>query len=372
MIDQRITYIISDINKAVAFEWIAAGLKDKFSLSFILLNDGDTELETFLLQHDLPVTRVTMNIRASIFYGVFKVFSILRTTKPSVIHCHLFHATLIGLAAGWMSGIKKRIYTRHHSTYNHEYNKKGIWVDKLINWLSTDIVAISENVKKVLVEKEQVEPEKIHLIHHGFDLQCFEQVDSSRIGRITKQNKVRGKPVIGVIARWIEWKGIQYIIPAFSKLLQYFPSAHLVLANAKGPYKVELENQLSGLPDGSYTVIAFEHDLFALYQLFDVYVHTPINENIEAFGQTFVEALAAGVPSVFTQSGVATEFVEHKKNGLVVPYKDSQAIYESIKQLLSNTKLRSSIAMKGKESVGKFALVNMIHQLENIYSISQK
>ena len=292
----------------------------------------------------------------------------LRANKPEVIHCHLLHATLAGLVAGYLVGVKRRIYTRHHSTYNWEYNKKGVWIDRFLNWLATDIVAISENVKRVLLEKEKFKASKIHLIRHGFDLDAFANVNNARIDLLAyKYNPDRKTPVVGVIARWIEWKGVQYIIPAFKKLLKDYPDALLILANAGGPYNEEIEKMLQELPMGSFRIIPFENDLFALYQLFDVYVHTPISPSIEAFGQTYVEALAAGVSSVFTLSGVAPEFIEHEQNAQVVPFCDSEAIYQSMEKLLKDFDLRISLSKNGLISIKKFSLEKMINELNQLY-----
>ena len=366
---RKVTYIISNINKAIGFEWIAANLQsDKIHLSFILLNPGPSELENFLNQQGITCTWLTCRGNRELPGAFLKVTRILRAEKPDVIHCHLFHATLIGLLSGFISGIKRRIYTRHHSTYNWEYNKKGVWMDRFVNWLATDIVAISENVKRVLMEKEKVKASKICLKHHGFDLDAFRNIDIARIGELReKYNPGNKSPVIGVVARWIEWKGIQYIIPAFGKLLIDYPNALLILANASGPFKTMIDHLLKQLPEGSYKVIPFENDLFTLYRLFDVYVHVPINPEIEAFGQTYVEALAAGIPSVFTLSGVAHEFIEHEQNALVVPFCDSEAIYQSLEKLLKNYDLRISLSKNGFISIKKFSLEKMIFKLEQIY-----
>jgi hypothetical protein len=62
----------------------------------------------------------------------------------------------------------------------------------------------------------------------------------------------------------------------------------------------------------------------------------PIDDTIEAFGQTYIEALISGVPSVFTLSGVASEFIENGKNALVVDYKNSEQISVAIDQILTN------------------------------------
>lgn len=367
MIDQKVIYIISDINKAIAFEWIVANLSKQVKLSFILLNRNGSELETYLINQKLPVYRVRFRDFRDYLFGVVSTIMILRKIKPDVIHCHLFNATLIGLIAGKLVGVKKRIYTRHHSTYNWEYNPKGIWIDKLISALSTDIVAISENVKNVLVGKENVKQKKIQLIHHGFDLKSFVQVDQHRINQIKQKYGIHRKPVVGVIARWIEWKGLQYIIPAFSQFLENYPDAILVLANANGPYKTEIEKMLHSLPAESYTAISFENDLFALYQLFDAYIHTPINPTIEAFGQTYVEALAAGIPSVFTLSGVAAEFIEHERNALVVAFKDSNLIYRALCRILNDESISKKLIENGLTDVQQYNLNQMIKKLETFY-----
>jgi len=228
-------------------------------------------------------------------------------------------------------------------------------------------------VQHVLVDNEKVSPDKIHLVHHGFDLVAFEHIEEDRIKAIHQNyNPNKKRPVIGVIARWIEWKGIQYIIPAFKKLLIDYPGALLVLANANGPYKKEIEELLNGLPENSYQIIQFENDLFALYQLFDVYVHTPINYHIEAFGQTYVEALASGIPSIFTPSGVASEFIEHEKNALVIPFKDSDATYHSITRILVENSFREELIQNGIASANMFSLNIMIDKLKKLYVSQEK
>jgi glycosyltransferase involved in cell wall biosynthesis len=371
---KKITYLISNINKAIAFEWIVEQLDpERYQLSFILLNPGVSEFENYLAEHHIPFTRIDYCGPGDLPKALLRTIQIFKKSKPDIIHCHLFDATLMGLTAGKLAGVKKRIYTRHHSTYNWQYNKKGVWLDRLINWLATDIVAISKNVRKVLLKTEHVPLHKIHLIHHGFDLDAFRIVDKERIKSLSDKHKIIGKkPIIGVIARWIEWKGIQYIIPAFRKLLETHPDALLILANANGPYKPEIERLLHELPEDTFQTIPFENDLFALYQLFDVYVHTPINPTIEAFGQTYVEALAAGVPSVFTMSGVAPEFIEHEKNALLVPFEDEHEIYKSIMRLLRDKDLSARLVENGKRDIQTFALHHMIHRLEKLYLASER
>jgi glycosyltransferase involved in cell wall biosynthesis len=126
---------------------------------------------------------------------------------------------------------------------------------------------------------------------------------------------------------------------------------------------------LRDLPPDSYQEINFEPDIFALYQLFNIFIHVPIDPSIEAFGQTYVEALAAGVPSVFTMSGIAPEFIRHRQNAFIVDFKDSQQIYEAMKEILHNGPLRNTLIQQGKEDVRSLFMLNeMVSKLERLYT----
>ena len=367
----KVTYIISNINKAIAFEWIAREInKDKFELSFILLNPGSSLLEKELKSLGVKVYTIIYRSKKDIPLTFIKIVALLMKLRPKIVHTHLFDASLIGLPAAFFSGIRKRIYTRHHATYHHNYYPKMIKYDKMINSFATAIVAISKNVEEILIEKENVGADKIHLIHHGFKLEEFEITDKNKMDALRNKYFIKDKfPVIGVIARYTHWKGIQYIIPAFEKLLLTYPDALLILANANGDYKLEINQLLKTIPPDNFVEINFEEDLFQMYHIFDIYVHTPINNHSEAFGQTYVETLAAGTPSVFTLSGIAREFIKDRQNALVVDYKNPEAIYTSIKELLENKSLAETISKNGKEDVKKsFGLDKMISKLEELYA----
>jgi len=369
---KNIAYIISSVNKSFAFEWIVNHIDtSKFNLTFILLNDTFSPFEEFLLKKNIPTFRVNYKEKKDIPAAIFKTIKLLKSNKIKIVHCHLFEACLVGLTAAKIVGIKKRIHTRHNATIHHQYHPKAVKYDKYINLLSTDIIAISENVKNILVEMEHVNPKKITLIHHGFDFNYFENISKERIDAVIKRQCSSSKPTyptIGVISRYIHWKGVQYIIPAFKEILQEFPNAHLILANAEGPYTAEIKTLLQELPKNSFTEIHFEDDIFALYKLFDVFIHTPIDEKSEAFGQVYIETMASEIPSIVTLSGVAPEFINNKENALVVPFKNFLAIVNALDEMLKNKSLQESIIFNGRNKVLKlFDITTMVQKLSELY-----
>lgn len=367
---KKVVYVISDINKALAFEWISENVdKKRIELSFILLIQGASELEVYLSGQGIPCYTFCYHSRKDLLKVFNKVYRKLKQLKPDVVHCHLLYGSIIGLSAAKVAGITKRIYTRHHSDYHHRYFPKGIKWDKLCNWLATDIIAPSGTVQEILVNYEQVAPQKVSLIHHGFDVGYFKEVPSHRVQHLKSKYRTEGRdPVIGVISRFTELKGIQYIIPAFAQLLKLYPKATLMLFNATGDYIQQIQKLLAEIPSENYRLIKFENDLAAAYKLFDVFVQVSTDQKIEAFGQTYVEALASGIPSVFTLSGIASDFIENGKNAYVVPFRNSDVIFHKIKAILDNKAEAYKMAMQGQKDVSSlFSLSKMIHSLEELY-----
>jgi len=367
---KHLVYIVSHVQKSLAFEWIATRLHHEYHLTFLLLNPGPSPLESFLHGSGIEVRRMTYRGKVDFFHTFLKTLLFLLWQRPDVIHAHLLDAQLVGLSAAWLAGIRKRVYTRHTSTYHHRYAPAGVKYDKLSNRLATQIVSISQATDHVLLRMENVSATKIVRIPHGFDFTVFEDVSEERIGKVKlKWNIPDSRPVIGVVSRHIAWKGIQFIIPAFSDFQKQFPNALLVLANASGPHHDALMKQLEALKKACVVQIPFEDDIAALYRVFDIFVHVPVDATVEAFGQTYVEAMASGIPSILTRSGIASEFAEDRINAMVVPFQDSDAITTALLALWKDNALRQRLASAGKRDVvSRFGLNVMLTSLTHLYN----
>jgi glycosyltransferase involved in cell wall biosynthesis len=369
----KICYIISKTNKFLAFEWIIDHLdKERYELTFISIGcEVNSSLEQFCNQRNVAFCRIPYHSKKDVPAVMLKVYQLLKTVRPDTVHCHFFEASIIGLTAALLAGIKKRIYTRHHSDFHHQFAPKGVKYDLYCNRLATHIVAISKNVEDLLIETENVTPKKIHRIYHCLDLRFFNDISEERIETVRrKYNPNHRSPVVGIISRQTKWKGIKYTIAAFKEVLKKYPNALLILANAKGDDSQQTKKQLSELPENSYIELQYEHDNAALFKLFDVFVHVPINKTAEAFGLIYIEALATGTPSVFTLSGIASECIRDKENALVVDFQSAEQIYKAVERILEDNELRSNLITTGRRDVeNRFSLPVMIQSLEQLYAL---
>ncbi len=369
MPSKKVVYIVSLVDKSYAFEWIAQYLKKEVELEFILLNPENSTLEKFLLANNVPVKRIRYRGTKDIITAFFQLLLFFLKNKTDVVHTHLFEADFIGILASWIMRVKKRIYTRHNSSLYFNYYPKLHLIMKLVNKLSTNIVSISKVTTGFMNNIEHVPMKKIIEINHGFDIEFIESEAEMHFNEIKqKYNIPEDAFVVGAISRFVDWKGIEYIVRAFCELRKKDPTIFLILANANGAYKEQILKELEPLPKESYLIIPFEHNVYSLYKLFDVFIHVPINDTIEAFGQTYIESMILKIPMICTLSGIANEIVVDKTNALVVDYKNSTDIKEKIELLKNNSILKDELTIAAFKTVNTtFSISKMNSSLLSLY-----
>lgn len=367
----KVCYIYSDVDYSHLLEANENFInKSKYETAYIFIGQKIPMLYRLFKEKGRPVYFIRYSGKKELIAVTSRIRKIFIDLKPDIVHTHLVNASLAGLTAAKLCGIKKRVHTRHHSMECYLYYPHAVYYDKLVNLLSKKIVAVSQNVFDVLTKRDGTDPNKVTVIRHGFDLAGFKN-DETTTEEIKRLYGLDGRyPVVGAISRFVEGKGVQYIIPAFRLLAEKYPQAKLVLANATGPYAAHLKSLLrENLRESQYGLIEFEKRVFDLYKTFDVFLHVPVDPSFEAFGQTYVEALAMKVPSVFTLSGIAADFIKDKGNAVVVPYRDPEAIALAIELILKDERLRQTIIKRGREDVWKMFDANrFVSELDALYS----
>lgn len=366
-----VLWVVSDIGRARAFEWIAERSRrwNGLELDFIFLGAPGNPTARRIADAGGRVTELPLRGKADWPRTLVALTRAMRRRRPAVVHTHLFQANVLGLTAARLAGVPHRMYTRHHSTLHHTYHPKGVYWDRYCNATAHRIVSISGAVTKVLVEREAVSPSKLAHIPHGFDLAAFAAPDPERAARFRARHGVpRDARVVGLSSRYLELKGVEYAVRAFRGVHASLPDTHLLLLNATGPHAPVVRRVLATLAPGSYTEVEFDEDLAAAYGAMACFVHVPVTPDVEAFGQVYVEALAAGVPSVFTLSGIAPACVRDGHNALVVPHRDAAAIEAALIRLLTDAPLCDRLRRDAPASVrDSFGVDRMTDALRDLY-----
>lgn len=356
------------IEHANEFYWYAKYMdKSKFELHCVFFNATVTPI-----QHEISALGVSCYFihyqgKKNLLPALFKIMKLLQKIKPDIIHPQLFDASFITLTAAWLLGFKNRLHTRHHADIHHQYHRQAIKYDKWINHLSQKIICPSEQTKSVLVEKEFVDENKITVIRHGFYFDDFNVTENNK-NDLIQRYKIHEFPVIGVVSRFTEWKGVQFTIKAFEKLLKQYPDALLILAGASGDYENEILNLLKQIPLKNYRVIKFEKEIYTLFSTFDIFVHVPISKEAETFGQIYVEAFALKIPSIITLSGIASDCALFKKYAAVVNYMNDEEIFAAMIDILKHyEEYKNNMGNASVEVKNAFGFANKMKHIEDVY-----
>ena len=119
-------------------------------------------------------------------------------------------------------------------------------------------------------------------------------------------------------------KGMDYLIDACRQLKDY----ELVIL---GGHAEEVVDQLP-LKAHPLGYVNDERRIVEIYQAVDVFVLPSLSENLP---NTIMEAMACGVPCVGFKVGGIPEEIDHKRNGYVAEYRDSDDLARGIRWILS-------------------------------------
>jgi len=329
----RFLLLFSDVNASPMLLEIVKNLKESQD-TFRIVVIGDLELEICKSMEDLGIAFSIVSKRSK--YGFVRMLiplmGVILASKPKTILASGQYATILGMVSAYAGRVPQRIFIRHHSNFHTKFGMHlGVLADRLANFLSTRIVAVSEVVRDILISSEGVDFLKVILIHNGIDIQKFGKIDLGPQKIFTGVNeRIR----VGVVSRLTGWKGVQYTVDAFIEFNARFPNSHLHVVGAPADFFGVVSKKLSTLNKSDYTLTSWYPDVLGFLRGLDIFVHVPIGPQDEAFGLVYIEALASRTPSIFTISGVLQELPNPEKYAYIAPYENSNAILNEMMKIL--------------------------------------
>ena len=151
------------------------------------------------------------------------------------------------------------------------------------------------------------------------------------------------------VGRLVKDKGINELVEAFTQLYNKYINVRLLLVGKYetefDPLKEETLDRIKALPAIKAVGAQYGDDLLAHYMASDCFVFPSYREG---FPNTVLEAGAMGLPSIVTDINGSREIIIHGENGLIVPSKNSDALYGAMKQMLLDTTAREKMAANAR------------------------
>lgn len=298
------------------------------------------------------------------FKAINEIKKILKKEKPDIVHTH---SSMSGKIAGFLAGVKTRMYTRHCA-----YDPKKfmtVFPCKAINGfinntLSTHIIAVAEAAKKNLTDTGVCE-KKISVIINGVD--ALPEKTKEEKEEIRKRYNIKPEDfVFGIVARLEKVKGHEYFIESAAKILTEYDNVKFLIVGT-GALEKELKEKVSklGLND-KIIFTGFITDVSEIYNIMDMNVNC--SYGTETSSLALSEAMSVGVPAIASIYGGNPYMVTEGENGLLCAKQNVDALYEKMKYILENPDIYQKMKETAKEHYQKkFTAKKMTETLEKIY-----
>ncbi|MCB0195309.1 MAG: glycosyltransferase [Anaerolineae bacterium] len=336
--------------------------RGQFSPLVACLYNGDGAVAEKIRDLDIPV--IDLGMKTKLQWGAFwRLYKLLRRTRPTILHNWLFHANLPGRLVGRCAGVPTIICSERTMAMESE------WRYRLNRWtigLVDHVVAVSANVRDFSIAHIGLPAEKVTIIYNG--LPGPTQSVPSRQQVRQKLNLPEDACVIGAVSRLDPVKGIDVLLQAMVSLEDV-----LLVVVGDGPERDYLQKVANDL---NVTMrvhwMGYQANVNAILPAFDIFVQPSLHEGLP---NTVLEAMAARLPVVATAVGGTPELVDHGKTGLLVPSQDVAALSGAIVSLKNNPKWGLQMGQAGFDRIQQhFTVEKMVHNYETLYHqlVSQK
>ena len=172
------------------------------------------------------------------------------------------------------------------------------------------------------------------------------------------------------VARLVERNGLDDLIEAFALLDRERYQLEIV---GSGPHEAALRERTRRL--GLERQVRFtgwlDHGQVARrYREADLFTLTPW---VESFGNSFVEALASGLPVVGSHVGGIPEMIEHSRNGMLVKPRRPRELAHAISYLAADPRLCAEIGRRNRaQAEQKFSWDRMTTRYISLYNGVQR
>ena len=255
---------------------------------------------------------------------------VMRQYRPDIVHTHTAKAGFLGRVAAVVCRIPLRVHTYHGHVLQGYFKppvlRLVVIAERLLAVASTALVAVGERVRDDLLDAGIGRLDQYTVIPPGVEIGHLIERSSAR----SHLGLPAGAPVIVFVGRLTRIKRPDRLVATMTLVLERLPDAILVIAG-EGERLEETQRYAEPLGD-SVRFLGWRSDLSTVYAAADCAVLTSDNEGMPV---TLLEAAAAGVPSVTTAVGSASEVVIDGVTGFVVE-PDASALAEALVRLLAD------------------------------------
>ncbi len=282
--------------------------------------------------------------------GFARLVELLRKLRPHVLHCHMFHANLMGRAARLLCPVPVVISTIHSAVESSRASRatrlRGI-AYRLTGPLADITVGVCRTPGR-----------KLPVIPNGIDTTRFHPT-VGRTPRPAGDPKVA--PVWLAVGRLMWKKDYPTMLRAFAQL-----QAGRLLIAGEGPQEPELR-ALAAQLNANVEFLGLRSDVPELMRECDAFLLSSV---IEGLPVTLLEAAASGLPCVATAVGGVEDIVLDGRTGFVVPPGDAATFAKAMSRIANmSPEERGRMGQAARDHVvASFDIEAVVLRWERLYT----
>ncbi len=251
-----------------------------------------------------------------------------------------------------------KLYMQVHTDFLSPLFYKASWKEWVRSKIAMSVIrradcvrVVSERIRRSLVRGLAIPESRISVLPIATDVQHFINASPDAV---LQKRLARFDFVMVAVGRFVEKeKNFIMLIEAVRALVPECPRIALLLVGdgSDAPrYRALIATY--GL-EKHVMIEPWRNDLASLYKTCDLFL---MSSWFEGWGRVVVEAMAAGLPVIMTDVGLAGEIVRNGENGIVVPLGNSSTYNAAVSELYHNPEKRKRLAEAGQNTVRTFPI----------------
>jgi len=290
-----------------------------------------------------------------LFLGTIKLYKTVKKEKADLINVHwILPNGVMALVVSKLTGVPFVITLPGTDAFLAYKNKAFGLVAKIIAQNSSGIVSNSSLHLKRILSLGISKRKKTAVISYPADVSALKPIKNKAIlSKYRRKHNLKEKDfLVLAVGRLVHKKGFKYAIKAMPQILKKNKDVHLAIAG-DGDLMSHLNNLAKKLKvDKNVTFLGTvaRDEMLICYNMADCLIAPSIidkNGNVDGGPLVTLESMACGKPQILTNIlGMASE-MENKKNGFIIPQKNSKEIAKAVLKLSSDKSLCKKM---GKEN----------------------
>lgn len=299
-----------------------------------------------------------------------KLFRLLQRERPHIVHTHTAKAGFLGRLAARLARVPVVVHTFHGHVLRGYYGPVRTHLlrrmERFLARFTDRIVAVSEQVRRELVELGVAPGNKIEVISLGLELEPFLTAEREA-GKFRAELELDHRDrLVGIVGRLFPIKNHRLFLDTAARVAAADNHVRFAIVG-DGILRGELEDRTRELGIADRVVFTgWRQDLPRIYADLDLLVVSSDNEGTPV---SAIEAMASARPVVGTRVGGVPDLVQDGVTGYLVPPGDPGALAAAILRVLEARDRAIAMGQAGRQVAReKYSVERLISDTESLYN----